>query len=501
MTSSQYPLANRLFKLVFSWYLALAVAVTGIQLTLEYFTVVDGIDVELNSLSKAFAYSTADALWTFDMPLLETMVRGIAESPIITGVEIRNPKGLAVVSNGAVPQDGVPVDTGAMAPYRMKSVTLTVRTPRGDVAEVGQLVLVSDRQVAFDRVKYSFLVIFINSLVKTAGLWLIFYLVITKTIAADIRKVTDSISRLKFFDDPPKELEEIEYIHRDELGGLFEAMRNLRNHLGEARQEVRELQRSLEFKVEERTKELQRSNEELEQFAYVVSHDLREPLRMVSSFVSLLEKKFSGVIDNEAHEYIAFARNGALRMDHLIRDLLDYSRIGRSGQVFVSLRLDELIREALLNLRSLLEASGGKVVLPPTLPEIRGNQTELIRLFQNLIGNALKYRDPERASVVEISTETTGDVCTLSIKDNGIGIAPEHFDRVFGIFQRLHSHDSYEGTGIGLAVCKKIVEHHGGRIWIESIPKEGTTFFFTLHLSEAALRNQPQDETGKSGPS
>lgn len=228
--------------------------------------------------------------------------------------------------------------------------------------------------------------------------------------------------------------------------------------------------------------ELKRSNMELEQFAYAASHDLREPLRMVSSFVTLLEKKYSDRLNDEAREFIGFARDGAQRMDRMINHLLEYSRIGRSKEPFRPVDLNGVMRDVLVDLGPMIEQLQADVLVSDGLPVVRGDRDELARLFQNLVANALKYRFPDRPTKIRVGSRTEGDVCTLFVEDNGIGIPPEHRDRIFAIFQRLHTHSQYEGTGIGLALCKKIVERHGGRIWVEGETGVGSTFFFMLPL-------------------
>ncbi|MGE5516225.1 MAG: ATP-binding protein [Bacteroidota bacterium] len=227
---------------------------------------------------------------------------------------------------------------------------------------------------------------------------------------------------------------------------------------------------------------LTRSNADLEQFAYVASHDLREPLRMVSSFLGLLQKRLAGTLDQDCTEFLDFARDGAQRMDRLVLDLLEYSRIGRQQRPVAEVDLAEVMTEVNRNLAAALDDTGGTVTIATALPIIVGDALELTRLLQNLVGNALKYHAADRPPVVEISAERAGDEWRVAVKDNGIGIAPEHFARVFGVFQRLHSREQYEGTGIGLAICKKVVEHHGGRIWVESEPGVGSTFSFTLKV-------------------
>jgi len=225
--------------------------------------------------------------------------------------------------------------------------------------------------------------------------------------------------------------------------------------------------------------DLQRTNADLEQFAYVASHDLRQPLRMVSSYLQLIEKKLGGHLDQDLQSYLGFAVDGAKRMDRLIIDLLQYSRTGRTAD-FVAVPLNDPVADALFNLTVLSREANVTLSVAEGLPTVAGDPAELCRLFQNLIGNAIKYRSPDRPPVVEVGSGGQADQVVVWVKDNGIGIAPEHHERVFQVFQRLVSRGDYEGTGIGLAVCKKIIEHHGGRIWIESEPGSGSTFFMSF---------------------
>lgn len=228
---------------------------------------------------------------------------------------------------------------------------------------------------------------------------------------------------------------------------------------------------------------LERSNRDLEQFAYVSSHDLREPLRMVSSYVSLLERRYADKLDDDAREFIAFAKDGAGRMNRLILDLLDYSRATRSDIPFAPLKLNDALQAALDNLSLMIRENKVEIEVQAPLPQVLGNVTQLTRLFQNLVSNAVKYRSPERPLKIIIKAKPVDHFWTISVADNGIGIDPVYFERIFLIFQRLHGPSAYDGTGIGLAVCKRIVEHHRGRIWVESEPGQGSVFLFTLPAS------------------
>jgi signal transduction histidine kinase len=225
--------------------------------------------------------------------------------------------------------------------------------------------------------------------------------------------------------------------------------------------------------------ELQRSNEDLEQFAYVASHDLQEPLRKVASFCQLLEQRYSDQLDERGLQYVAFAVDGAKRMQVLISDLLAFSRIGRTTERFVEVALGDAVGRAVANLSSVLDDSGSEITVEGDLPRVLGDPTLLTTLFQNLIGNAVKFRgeDPPR---VRLEARAEGDRWLLSVSDNGIGIEPRFAERVFVIFQRLHGRDAYPGTGIGLALCRKIVEFHGGQIWLDTGYGPGSRLCFTL---------------------
>ncbi|MCX4416605.1 CHASE3 domain-containing protein [[Kitasatospora] papulosa] len=230
----------------------------------------------------------------------------------------------------------------------------------------------------------------------------------------------------------------------------------------------------------EQTTELRRSNSELEQFAYVASHDLQEPLRKVASFCQLLEKRYSAELDDRGRQYIDFAVDGAKRMQVLINDLLTFSRVGRVQQSWKPVDLDASLDRALTNLTLAVEESGAVVVREEPLPELLGDSTSLTMVWQNLVGNAVKFRRPDVPCRITVGCVREGDVWHLTVADNGIGIAPEFADKVFIIFQRLHARDEYEGTGIGLSLCRKIIEFHGGRIWLDPKPPEGTLIHFTL---------------------
>jgi PAS domain S-box-containing protein len=252
--------------------------------------------------------------------------------------------------------------------------------------------------------------------------------------------------------------------------------------------------------------ELERSNKELQMFASIASHDLQEPLRVVSGFAQLLEQRYEGKLDKSADDFIGYIVDGADRMQQLIRDLLDYSRVTTRGNPFKPANCDIAMQRALTNLKTAIEESGAEITADP-LPVVTADESQLVHLFQNLIGNAVKYRKKNEPPRIHISAQNLSDSASksaisnsksemragwlFSVQDNGIGIEPQYFDRIFQVFQRLHKREEYPGTGIGLAICKKIVERHGGGIWVESEPGKGSTFFFTMP--------EPLDENIRSG--
>jgi PAS domain S-box-containing protein len=233
-----------------------------------------------------------------------------------------------------------------------------------------------------------------------------------------------------------------------------------------------------EAELERQQQDLARSNEELQQFAYVASHDLQEPLRMITSYLELLERRYQGQLDERANTFIAYAVDGAMRMQALIQDLLSYSRVGTRGKTLKLVDSEAIVQNALTNLRVAIAESGAAITCD-RLPQVPGDPIQLTQVFQNLIGNAIKFRRNEPPQI-QVGIQKTNSDWLFSVQDNGIGIDAKYIDRIFIIFQRLHSRTDYSGTGIGLAVCKKIVERHGGKIWVDSQPGQGSTFYFTI---------------------
>jgi PAS domain S-box-containing protein len=262
-----------------------------------------------------------------------------------------------------------------------------------------------------------------------------------------------------------------------------EEVRHLNSHL-------EHLNAHLEERVRERTEALLRSNDELAQFAYIASHDLQEPLRTVSLYTQLLARRYEDVVDGDGRKFMGYITDNATRMEHLIHDLLEFSRVDAdAANQFAATSCDAALDEALFNLQGRIEECSAKIERDP-LPSVYGDRTQLSRLFLNLLINSIKYRHPDRPPRIRVSAEKHGSGWLISIEDNGIGIEPEYLEKVFGIFKRLHGRDN-PGTGMGLAICRKIVTRHGGKIWVESKPGAGSTFFFTLCKSQATPAIHP----------
>jgi signal transduction histidine kinase len=304
-------------------------------------------------------------------------------------------------------------------------------------------------------------------------------------LAAEVRRVAAGDYQHTINSDGPPELRTL----ADDVDGMREQIAHDLFEVEEARRQIEEANQRLEAQAEELT----RSNRDLEQFAYVASHDLQEPLRKVSSFCQLLQRRYAGQLDERADQYIEFAVDGAQRMQRLINDLLAFSRIGRVTTGFKDVDLNDVVADAAAQFDASRAETGAEITFHD-LPVVRGEEPLLGALFGNLIGNAIKFRHPDRPpriaiGVTEVGSEA-GAEYEISFQDNGIGIAPEYADKVFVIFQRLHAKETYPGTGIGLAIAKKIVEYHGGRIWIDPEPRDGTLFRFTLPVPEPVPAEQ-----------
>lgn len=298
---------------------------------------------------------------------------------------------------------------------------------------------------------------------------------------ADVEKVLQVIGEVLGSEEPSRVPDEsFDRFDRDHRRLLTNKLSQKTRDLEKTNEQLVKLNAELESRVEERTAELNRSNAELERFAFVAAHDLQEPLRKVIAYAKLLSNRFKGELGSDAGEYIGQTVDAATRMQQLIRDLLAYSRAGKGGDL-LAVDCEKPLTSAIDNLRVAIEESGARIT-KGALPTVRGDEAQLTSLFQNLIGNAIKYRDRQNTTTpkIHVSANRCGEEWKFEVCDNGIGIDPQYSTQIFALFQRLHSRSDYPGVGIGLAICAKIVERHGGRIWVESQLGQGATFYFTL---------------------
>ena len=380
--------------------------------------------------------------------------------PILDAVAAEGP--------GSVSQSALEAEQAAFANLE-SLLTEYVASLRAERAEANEQL-----RTWIDVTTGAFVVLVLGALVAGALLWVFLRRWVTDprtARASDTRRVSDGDVRHAV---APAGIGEVAELSRD-----VEDMRaRLVVLIEESARAREELERS-HAALEEQAEDLRRSNRDLEQFAYVASHDLQEPLRKVASFTQLLSSRYSGQLDERADQYIAFAVDGAKRMQRLINDLLGFSRVGRIGTELSDVDLRAALDRVVGDLQDTIDATGAEVT-SGDLPVVRGEAPLLTQLLANLVGNALKFRHPERPPMVHVDARRVGRSWEFSCADNGIGIDPKYAERVFVIFQRLHAKEVYEGTGIGLALCKKIVEYHGGQIWIDEEAVDGTVIRWTL---------------------
>jgi PAS domain S-box-containing protein len=286
--------------------------------------------------------------------------------------------------------------------------------------------------------------------------------------------ITDMSDRKRAEEDLRRAHDELDARVHQRTKELTEANRFLQREIAVRHRAEEDLKRAVE--------DLERSNKELEQFAYVASHDLQEPLRTVASYVELLALKYKGQFDEKADKYIYYAVDGANRMSALINDLLAYSRVGTRGKTFEPVQMSAVLEQATGNLKSAIKEIHA-VITSDQLPTVTGDFSQLVQLLQNLIGNGLKFRKRDVPPAIHISVERRNNEAIFGVRDNGIGIEARFYERIFTIFQRLHTREEYPGTGVGLAICRRIVERHDGRMWLDSKPGEGSTFYFSLPIT------------------
>jgi signal transduction histidine kinase len=495
---SAVPLKHKLTLIVMATSMAALLLVGGCFLIYELITTPQAVARNLSSLASVIANNSTTALAFDDQDAAQETLSGLRTMSNITTAIIYRNDGNPFAGYWRDGSKASPPPCLRDSPtYRHDGQYVEICRKiefRGET--VGTIALRSDLREAYARLRnyaqivgLAFLASLLVGLVISWGL--------QRLVSApilDLAKVARQVSQEQNYGIRAQTK------NRDEIGdlvdGFNEMLRQIERRNSELKAAQTELQKhviELQHEVVERrraeetlagiTIELQRSNAELEQFAYVASHDLQEPLRLITGYSQLLAKRYGGKLDDTASEYIDFAVDGAKRMQELITDLLIYSRVGTRGKPYGAADCELILATTLRSLTVAAEESSAKISHDP-LPVVWGDAGQIGQLFQNLIGNSIKYRDT-RVPEIHVSCQRKGDYWRFAVRDNGIGIDPCYADRVFVIFQRLHSKDEYPGTGIGLALCKKIIERHGGRIWLESQPGQGSIFYFTIPVVEA----------------
>lgn len=476
MRASHPKLSRQLLKFILSIYFAITLVVTAAQMAAEYFHARSVILAELKDVENTFRAPLSTALWEINNEQLQAIQNGILGLPIVSEVVIAPPAGDVKDLAPGTSSYG----KGISHRFRVSYNFAGEDNPLADVS------FVTSESVVLGRVIHGFQMILISALIKSLVLVALFIWALRLHLGRPLEIFAREVKGVDLESLGRKRID-LGLKKKNELTDLEDAFNTMLKRLDDERREstaaLEAMNQSLEDKIADRTRELENSNAELQQFAYAASHDMREPLRMISSYVGLLERRLGKLLDQDCRDFIGFAADGAKRLDKMILALLEYSRIGRIADPKTSLPLAELLSEAVTNLSVALKDADAAIDAPNDLPQVFGHRNELVRLLQNLISNAVKYRDTSRPLLIRIGADATPSGWRISVADNGIGIPAEQSERIFGVFQRLHGFD-IEGCGIGLANCKKIVEHHGGRIWVESGVDSGSVFYFTLPATQ-----------------
>ncbi|CAA7625587.1 ATP-binding protein [Magnetospirillum sp. UT-4] len=464
-------LSWQLLRSVLSTYFAITLAITVVQMGIEYFHARTVIRSELRDVENTFRPALSTALWELNREQILAIQKGILGLPNITSVTILTQRGEDLQL-----QDAAHFASGISHTFKVWY------SFDGQDNELATVSFTASGKIVLDRVIVGFQMIVAAALIKSAVLVLLFFWVFRRTLDGPLGRLTGALRAVDLDTLGSKHLD-LGLTGRNELteveGAFNRMLKTLDDERLESTRALRALNLGLEEQVEQRTRDLARSNADLEHFAYAASHDLREPLRMISSYLGLLERRESHHLSEEGLEFLGYAKNGAVRLNDMISALLDYARIGRDQPPHAPVSLDEVVEEVRVNLRVGLEENGARVDVAPPLPRVMGNRADLVRLFQNLIGNAVKYRAPDRLPIISISAGSVEGRWELAVADNGVGIPESASERVFELFQRLHGRD-VEGSGIGLATCRRIVEQHGGSIRVEGEADRGSTFRLTL---------------------
>ncbi|WP_231920756.1 ATP-binding protein [Magnetospirillum sp. XM-1] len=490
-------IGRRLIVLIVAFSSFLAILATGYQLLHEYQQQRADMDDQLENV-RIFLPPITGSVWTFDERQITLALDALTrlshvEYAVITTVDGRN-----VWTAGAV----------ASKRHIHRQYDLS-REVRGETRQLATMEVTASLDGIYDRLLGQAVAILVSNALKTflvaAFMYVIFSRIVTRRVEELARNVgrlvpESLVSQASLFDETlgfPEngdEIDRLRWAYDNIARQLNLAVQDLHDRNDELRHEIHERTRA-ESDLQEVIAELSRTNAELERFAYVAAHDLQEPVRGLVSFSQLLERKCRDNLGDEGRDYLRFIVNEALRMSNLVRDLLEYSRAGGAGLALEAVDCAAMVDDERESLRPLIEQKQAEVQRGE-LPSVQADGAQLRQVFHNLIGNALKYCS--EAPLIRVEAERDGDAWRFAVSDNGIGIDPQYHDYVFEVFRRLHTGIAYPGTGIGLAICKRIVESHGGRMWLASAPGQGTTFFFTLP-DRAAEEEEKEAEPSAPG--
>jgi signal transduction histidine kinase len=482
-------LTGRLFKLVFGWYLALAISVTTIQLVLEYSSIKSDITSNLDSLGQSFSPSVADALWVFDKVQLDAMAKGIAQATFVTGVRIEPAQGEPLAEAGAIP-DGEPAQQdGLLAAYQVKRFPLVIKTPRGEERTIGQLVLYSARSVAVERVKYSFIVILINSLIKTTGLWLIFYLVIKHSLARPLADLTNVVSRIEFAAGPAG-ARALDYRHQDELGRLLAAMEKMQERVNTAQQVVIERNRQLAQALDA----AESASRMKSAFLANTSHELRTPLNIVLGYAQLLAENAKLALDQR--EFARGINDSARRLLAIINGVIEISRLESAQTSLWPTRFD--LPGFISRLRESLERPLERkkltlnVTFAPSLPEsVFSDETTLHCALLNLLSSVIGRHDGGTIDLaISARLEDPRKLIDFSVRDEALQVAAEDVDNLLEpFFNTRHGLPPAGETGLELALGRAYARALGGDLRVERDADLGVTFHLAVPAEFAAAKS------------
>lgn len=478
-------IGRRLIVLIVAFSSFLAVLATGYQLLHEYNLQRADMDEQLENV-KVFLPPITGSVWTFDERQITLALDALTQLSHVEYAVITTSDGRNAWTSGAI----------VSKRHLSRQYSLS-REVRGEIRQIATMEVTASLDGIYERLLEQAIAILVSNALKTflvaAFMYVIFSRIVTRRVedlARNVDKLVPEslITQASMFDETLGFPE-----HGDEIDRLRWAYDNIARQLNLAVQDLHDRNDELRHEVQERTRaesdlqeviaELSRTNAELERFAYVAAHDLQEPVRGLVSFSQLLERKCRDSLGDEGRDYLRFIINEALRMSNLVRDLLEYSRAGGADLAIETVNCARLVDEVVESLRPAIEHQHARIETGE-LPEIAADRPQLRQVFHNLIGNALKYcrETPE----IRVTAERDGHAWRFAVSDNGIGIDPQYQEYIFEVFRRLHTGNTYPGTGIGLAICKRIIESHGGRIWLTSALDQGTTFHFTLPDREQA---------------